>query len=106
MKFKHTPGPWKVTGYYKHLIGSSLNDKIIIGEAWGDRKDDTNNMVANTRLMAKAPEMLEALIDDINMFEDLCDLGAIDKSLFNKIKEIRNKLIKEATGLTWEEINE
>lgn len=56
-EFKHTPGKWRVNGKY---IDSNQSDGMIQEVAWlgdvgyGDR-------MANARLIAAAPDLLEAL---------------------------------------------
>jgi hypothetical protein len=63
---KHTPGPWKANN--KDEIRNDDND--LIATAWDihvKREEDglitllPNNSKANARLMAAAPELLEAL---------------------------------------------
>ena len=70
MERKHTPGPWKF-----HANGDA-NDYSILGpnnnwviafiqngEIW------TEQQLANAKLIAAAPDMLEALVKWINYFE-------------------------------------
>ena len=59
MKFKHTPGPWKV--------GKSVTNQMIIMDknnicisAITEWPDDISRYKADARLIAAAPEMLEA----------------------------------------------
>lgn len=59
---KHTPGPWKVEGsIYKHMhseiVSAMPGAERGISQVW---KHD--NAMADARLMAAAPDLLEALI--------------------------------------------
>jgi len=68
---KHTPGPWGVNtatdsfGWVNHAIN------------WGRNYGEEENQ-ANARLIAAAPELLEALIDVLEACDGLgpCDCGA------------------------------
>lgn len=58
-KAKHTPGPWNVA---KTTFGQTIIDAPSIGEIvcrveeWSEKQDE-----ANARLIAAAPELLDAL---------------------------------------------
>jgi hypothetical protein len=61
---KHTPGPWKVT---QHDMGAFIRcpaDYIIAGPV-----DTRRGHEANARLIAAAPELLEALREFVEAFE-------------------------------------
>ena len=65
MKTKHTPGPWGIT-QYTNYIGWSVyaKNRGCIAERWYDSEQKTPNrdeLYANARLIAAAPELLEAL---------------------------------------------
>lgn len=51
---KHTPGPWEARGAGVFAVGRYIG-------ATGDEDSDGDEQVANARLMAVAPEMLDAL---------------------------------------------
>lgn len=56
---KHTPGPWRVV---EDRAPSSLEvyaGKTAIAECW--RRADVETEIANARLIAAAPELLDAL---------------------------------------------
>jgi hypothetical protein len=88
----YTPGPWKTV---KCKCGSPYCkkygiDKLYIEHSVLDEGD--------ARLIAAAPEMLEALIGIYD------SRGEADK-LYIKADRLR-RLIEKATGKTWEEIQE
>ena len=61
---KHTPGPWEADGEgYIFGPGTSM---IAETRGWGD---DSINEVANARLIAAAPDLLEACKLALNAFE-------------------------------------
>jgi hypothetical protein len=60
---KHTPGPWKATGNeFDKLLGYSVKDRdgIVVAEIQ-PRPYQVHVNKQNARLIAAAPEMLEAL---------------------------------------------
>ena len=105
-KLKHTPGPWEIEGTFVY----SLQDCEWLGNPSKENRFDLNiqgfkcpqeEKEANARLVAAAPEMLEALI---NVKKYGCS-GYIDGSksdieFWFKI----DMAIKKATGLTIEEM--
>lgn len=69
METKHTPGPWKWGGHYAAMTGGN-GEEVFTTEpyegmwlSYGDSQD------ANARLVAAAPELLEALAT----FVEICD---------------------------------
>jgi len=73
MKTEHTPGPWRTMSWDGAIVISGPMDELIT--TVGDRQDgaipqeQTRN---NARLIAAAPELLEALktIVELNLFND------------------------------------
>lgn len=61
---KHTPGPWKVVSYHIHGDDGTV---------------DCNCLPANKRLIAAAPELLEACVDMVGLFK------AWQNSIFKKV---------------------
>lgn len=61
---KHTPGPWRIfeTDHGSKIIGIGSEDGAGVADAgfglWGGDSDEAR---ANARLVAAAPELLEAL---------------------------------------------
>lgn len=88
---KHTPGPWKVTDdgciYFKDgFIGEAYQFNPGL---YGEKQEDAP-MMANAKLIAAAPEMLEAL-------KDLLQYGHIG-GLFH-MRDSYYKARKQATNL-------
>jgi hypothetical protein len=61
MKKEHTPGPWKLAG---PTTISNADETIVIGYAH-NYKTPRVQTDANARLIAAAPELLEALKDAV-----------------------------------------
>lgn len=70
---KHTPGPWKIydaacgLDYYPGIEVSNSSKSIIvfgtdIDDQSGVRGDSRTERIANAKLIAAAPELLEALM--------------------------------------------
>ena len=77
---KHTPGPWKSyedDGFINLMVVDA--EGYYIAEAMGRTK---KNMEANARLIAAAPELLEAL-------EKLCNRWQGDTELYAHGEEIK-----------------
>jgi len=90
---KHTPGPWKYYNHEPHQVTGTLKGVGIagpgheIGVAYGWSKDEA---IANAKLIAAAPEMLEALEDFLILQGTGTDMGAFAervKGLINKATE-------------------
>lgn len=61
MEIKHTPGPWLLNGFYIYRDGAT---RIAAVSNWCiSGADAFAETVANARLIAAAPELLEALIE-------------------------------------------
>lgn len=107
-KLKHTPGPWvkdygHTEGHIKTLHNPKVHTKTVIKYRYNMCEEilTEEEIEANARLIAAAPEMLEALI---NVKKYGCS-GYIDGSkpdieFWFKI----NMAIEKATGLTIEEV--
>ena len=58
----HTPGPWQQDQELPYEIRAAFESRVPFeGVAKVDRKQDKREMEANARLIAAAPEMLDAL---------------------------------------------
>ena len=56
---KHTPGPWRVVQDPTNLSLQVYGQTLALFECW--RRSDEQTELANARLVASAPELLEAL---------------------------------------------
>jgi hypothetical protein len=70
METKHTPGPWKFrpsifSEFYIETVDQS-SDKTFIGEVGGGLQSK-QEIIANAKLVAAAPELLEALLEIISI---------------------------------------
>ena len=105
MKFKHTPGKLYATfnGYYYEIRqGRGKHNPSIANidvNKFTKPPCDMETAKANARLLATAPEMLEALIE----FLEWGPMTQSDRHLHeSKFK----KLIEKATGLKIEEVSD
>ena len=75
MNTKHTPGPWHVgrvaTTQGQHFATTSPNGDHIatIGEAINSH-NGSGNAYVNARVIAAAPELLEACIEALSLFDN------------------------------------
>lgn len=69
---KHTPGPWRVVTEEGRPVVKCANDFYITNtvDAAGYESDD-DTMFANARLIAAAPDLLEALLTALPYVEDV-----------------------------------
>ena len=80
-KTKHTPGPWRTkregfsTVYVEARIDGGLIQEVA---ACGPTEAGRDQQEANARLIAAAPELLEALRGIMKLDEDLCSEGSIE----------------------------
>ena len=84
----HTPAPWKIDGAISTRV-LLINDAK--GYAIGEIVDTRNP--ANAKLIAAAPDLLEALLTALPYVEDhegsnVCKRGAVDRA----IKQIRTAI--------------
>ena len=93
MKTKHTPGNWEIKDIYfpgtkvhkgLHIFSNQKYDDREICDMWGSATEEGQ---ANAKLIAAAPDLLEALM---NIEND-------DNRIPSKIWEMRNQAIKKAT---------
>jgi hypothetical protein len=96
-KLQHTSGPWKYT-ISKNSGRHQISDAKCGGQVcaiWSRGKDITE---ANARLIAAAPEMLEALMEVAKYWQYDYD------TFIYMIKNNVSKIIEKATGMSIEEI--
>ena len=97
---EHTQGPWHITGTYceRWIVDSKSpptgkqNLIAILLDHWAGNKPDA--MDVNARLIAAAPQMLEALEAAISALEDASCLGF---NLTEQIKKV-DAAIRAAKG--------
>ena len=89
-----TPGPWgvdkRVPGIYDAIGPAEIRGEYC-SDYWIDCSDE------DARLITKAPEMLETLIE---LYDDWKHIDYTDPNVFVK------PIIEKATGKTWDEIKQ
>jgi hypothetical protein len=97
---KHTPAPWIIRDVPWHATDIITEDLLYVCQVYG-HKNKSGPMTANARLIAAAPELLQALL---NLVGTMCaadgsdmeaDLDAIDA----RVADARAAIAK-ATGET------
>ena len=68
-KVKHTPGPWKVDHVFKSDIYSFAPQEELLASVYPMKRAE-GSWEANARLIAAAPELLEALEEIIKAWRD------------------------------------
>lgn len=64
MTTKHTPGPWHNFGRQRNVAGlphSAVGAKTLLARVYSEAYGDDAQETANARLIAAAPDLLEAL---------------------------------------------
>ena len=104
---EHTPGPWKVVG--TEIWGANV--KIASGRGAYDEKDRQKNK-ANARLIAAAPDLLEALRKILHWYDtdngslaNMANTVEIWENMRTVCKEVEEPLpkFKDIIGLYAEE---
>lgn len=67
---KHTPGPWRIDPVCRTLVVGTVDPMPIIADTESASAFDVETDIANARLIAAAPEMLEALENALSQFND------------------------------------
>ena len=101
-EFKGTPGPW-VADKTSRAIGPISRDDdqsygILIPVAWVEFDQDEGVQASNQRLIAAAPELLEALKELISGYEDREQSGMFDMLVHGDLIEKANVAINKALG--------
>ena len=100
-KTKHTPGPWKIGNTSKawnetfRIIGQGSRQVAQVSTD-GARNDSDVNL-ANARLIAAAPELLEALVDLCENMESMSGLTDLGNHDFYDDTAAARKAIAKAT---------
>ena len=102
MTSKHTPGPWETDRNNVHTgqiatIHHCLNNDWV--EVWSENWPiDEAEQEANARLIAAAPELLEALIKAEQMFRDVGFITEADRLRPGSLGSEIRAAIAKATG--------
>lgn len=105
-----TKGPWKwVLGEdFDYLTANGVDDlcEAIIddGSANGEYNQTIKGDSPNAKIIASAPEMLEALIGIVEFLPDLKSLPIKTKTAHGEATRKVVNAIQKATGKSWEEI--
>ena len=84
MTTSHSPGPWKAEEErgvpYLKIRGSKLGERFKIANVLepvyeGSRQRESDETIANARLIAAAPELLEALKESLAALEWVVEQG-------------------------------
>ena len=108
---KHSPGPWtigKVSHAEQHVDIDSLNHDPFVGcDEWrtlartygteGEEEIGSIVMLANARLIAAAPELLDALRGMLALDEEHHQRGHCDDDVCAEVLKARSAIAK-ATG--------
>ena len=104
---KHTPGPWSISSACKNAINAERNNKLIgIGTTYHDPDSvyfiGQDEAIANARLIAAAPELLEALKSAASLANELALAKLFPGTVLNddKVNELLDKyreIIAKAT---------
>ena len=112
-KLQHTPGPWESAGgddsSYEINIGESTAFIARYDKNTGAMVFSRDEMEANARLIAAAPEMLDTLLREYELFKNIYDMGLLMlgtqmQEKFERSLEIKKSAIERATGLPIEEV--
>lgn len=100
-----TPGPWFNKGKHditcndKYVIPYPDGSRMTIATIWDDKMFSIGTEEGNKRLIITAPEILEALIENIVIY---CETFGD----FEECEHIQKQIlaVEKATGMTWQEI--
>lgn len=82
---KHTRGPWYVEGLIIKCKTPKKSGSHLIGLIW----DGTRESRANAKLIAAAPDMLDALNEiELILFEALCENEITSTDKINRLHKI------------------
>lgn len=65
---KHTPGPWFINNYNAQIDADAFGNKPVCQLLWPTAIRSENETLANARLIAAAPELLEVLKECRKMY--------------------------------------
>lgn len=101
-EFKGTPGPW-IADKTSRAVGPVSHDDdqsygILIPVAWVEFDQDVGIQASNQRLIAAAPELLEALKEIISGYEDREKSGMFDMLAHGDLIQKANAATNKALG--------
>ena len=100
----HTPGPWRVSWDECKIVGAQAHRDCLIAytDSPGNHHDDAGNLVrgadtqrANARLIAAAPDLLEALRMVLAI---ICEKERCGHFLPEEIRSVAEPAIQKAEG--------
>ena len=102
-KLNHTPGPWE--NHYGLIVNESQAAPVICSMFSKDEQD-FHNTPANARLIVVAPDMLDALVDEMKKRKVKCPECHYACTHFSEecLVMKHKTLIESATGLPIEEV--
>ena len=95
---KHTPGPWHITGELGEWVNDKyqmnicrVNSTVSMGPNGVTRSDGTHSRDANARLIAAAPDLLEASIaiaKDLASYIEAFEIhtGSVEHSALGRLR--------------------
>lgn len=95
---KHTKGPWRISKYAKFNIENSTGRSVASAGGYSSNTNGEkiyNENIANAKLIAAAPDLLQALLDIIVQAERLP--YGLPADLSDSIKILGKQAIKKAT---------
>ncbi|HGT3141462.1 TPA: hypothetical protein ACM2X8_006408 [Pseudomonas aeruginosa] len=110
---KHTPGPWGIERLHGEINVISCNERDgaakdmgivyvlardVGGMIHGEQFDDRSEVEANARLIAAAPELLDALEDAVNRLTSSLILLKCDDDFIKKETAKARAAIAKATA--------
>ena len=107
---KHTPGPWSIYGKpgdYPGIEAGQIPFSVVVFgfpdeyHPCGIQGRDSNEMQANARLIAAAPDLLEALrtcVAVIEIQQRFCESTAEGKAAWDETLDHARAAIAKATG--------
>ena len=95
----HTPGPWRVSTQNEFIFGAVRGNGMepigfVYAPAFAERSEVGRRAMANARLIAAAPELLEQLqsaVLQMEMAASCIEAGRIDEALLHASSLMRQK---------------
>ncbi|NHC53082.1 hypothetical protein [Pseudomonas sp. AU8050] len=104
METKHTPGPWTLQGEPESIRiegprNRNSRSHLVLVERVGGRRygadfSDLSELVANAKLIAAAPDLLEALIKLHESLESLNESGDAGQMVADDVETARAAIAK------------